>query len=94
MSIIQEILKNYANTKGFVLKHDLINEYDTGEIILLEMMDFDNITVLEKDGALVVKLNNSKTYTIEIEEIADTYIYNNELIIICDDFTRLTFSFI
>ena len=90
VQVIKEYIENLDGENIFLLQ-DLANEYE-GEIITKEEIYFNNVKCVVDDETITLTLDNTESFTIEIDEIADCEIIFNELVILLEDLHRITIT--
>ena len=68
VQVIKEYIENLDGENIFLLQ-DLTNEYE-GEIITKEEIYFNNVKCVVDDETITLTLDNTESFTIEIDEIA------------------------
>lgn len=90
VQVIKEYIENLDGENIFLLQ-DLTNEYE-GEIITKEEIYFNNVKCVVDDETITLTLDNTESFTIEIDEIADCEVIFNELVILLEDLNRITIT--
>ena len=90
VQVIKEYIENLDGENIFLLQ-DLANEYE-GEIITKEEIYFNNVKCVVDDETIKLTLDNTESFTIEIDEIADCEVIFNELVILLEDLHRITIT--
>lgn len=90
VQVIKEYIENLDGENIFLLQ-DLANEYE-GEIITKEEIYFNNVKCVVDDETITLTLDNTESFTIEIDEIADCEVIFNELVILLEDLHRITIT--
>lgn len=90
VQVIKEYIENLDGENIFLLQ-DLTNEYE-GEIITKEEIYFNNVKCVVDDETITLTLDNTESFTIEIDEIADCEVIFNELVILLEDLHRITIT--
>ena len=90
VQVIKEYIENLDGENIFSLQ-DLANEYE-GEIITKEEIYFNNVKCVVDDETITLTLDNTESFTIEIDEIADCEVIFNELVILLEDLHRITIT--
>ena len=90
VQVIKEYIENLDGENIFLLQ-DLTNEYE-GEIITKEEIYFNNVKCVVDDETITLTLDNTESFTIEIDEIADSEVIFNELVILLEDLHSITIT--